>query len=109
MANIPKTFADRLRGLRDQAGLSQYGLAKLSGLSKQALSRLELGDNEPTWETVQLLASALGVDCTAFADPGVKPPAPAEAKPRGRPRKDADAPAPEAAPAKKGPRKRKGG
>ena len=82
-----KAFADRLKAVREAAGLSQYALAKLSGLSKQAMSRLELGNNEPTWETVQLLAVALGVDCREFVDPNVKPATPAESKPRGRPRK----------------------
>jgi transcriptional regulator with XRE-family HTH domain len=91
------TFAERLRGLRENAGLSQYALAKKSGLTKQALSRLELGEREPTWQTVQLLAAALGVDCRAFVDPGLQPPPEEPARPRGRPRKDATtgaAPAP---------------
>ena len=87
MSERAKSFADRLRKLREDAELSQYALAKLSGLSKQAMSRLELGDNEPTWETVQLLAAALGVDCREFADPNVKPPPTVEANPRGRPKK----------------------
>jgi transcriptional regulator with XRE-family HTH domain len=87
MSERAKFFADRLRNLRENAGLSQYALAKLSGLSKQAMSRLELGDNEPTLVTVQLLAAALGADCREFADPTVKPPPTVEAKPRGRPRK----------------------
>ena len=87
MSERAKSFADRLRELREGAGLSQYALAKLSGLSKQAMSRLELGDNEPTWETVQLLAAALGVDCRQFADPTVRPSPVADPKPRGRPKK----------------------
>jgi transcriptional regulator with XRE-family HTH domain len=86
------SFADRLRGLREAAGLSQYALAKKSGLSKQALSNLEAGNREPTWQTVQLLATALGADCTAFADPGLVPPEAAPARPRGRPRKAAPGP-----------------
>jgi transcriptional regulator with XRE-family HTH domain len=79
-------FAKRLRNARLAAGLSKYALAKQAGLSKQALSRLEAGDNEPTWNTVQLLAAALGVSCEEFLDPGIKPPG-AKTKPRGRPRK----------------------
>ncbi|HTU21622.1 MAG TPA: helix-turn-helix transcriptional regulator [Gemmataceae bacterium] len=60
------TFADRLRELREAAGLSQYALAKQADISKQAVSSLELGEREPTWATVQALAKALGVDCMAF-------------------------------------------
>ncbi len=83
------TFADRLRGLREKAGLTTYALAKKCGLTKQALYRLEQGSNEPTWQTVQLLAAALGVDCTAFVDPAVQPPDAEPAKLRGRPKKAA--------------------
>jgi transcriptional regulator with XRE-family HTH domain len=102
MSDRAKGFADRLRKTREGVGLSQYALAKASGLSKQAISRLELGDNEPSWQTVQLLASALGVDCREFADPTVKPPPTVEAKPRGRPSKAAvpDEPAKKARKAK---------
>lgn len=67
-------FATKLKQLREQAGLSMYALAKQSGVSKQALSRLELGINEPAWETVQRLALALGVDCRSFTDPGIQVP-----------------------------------
>jgi transcriptional regulator with XRE-family HTH domain len=60
------TFADILKRIGEDAGMSQYALAKQSGISKQALSQLELGTSKPTWDTVQALAAALGVDCTAF-------------------------------------------
>jgi transcriptional regulator with XRE-family HTH domain len=83
-------FADRLRSLREAAGLSQYALAQRSGLSKQAVSQLEMGQSEPTWQTVQLLAAVLDVQCTAFLDPSIRPPAAQPARPRGRPRKDGD-------------------
>jgi transcriptional regulator with XRE-family HTH domain len=60
-----ETFADRLRALRLQAGITQYRLAKLSGLTNQGVSRLEKG-GQPSWATVQKLAGALGVEVTAF-------------------------------------------
>jgi transcriptional regulator with XRE-family HTH domain len=105
------TFAERLQSLREAKGLSQYALAKRSGLSKQALSRLELGDREPSWGTVQVLAAALGVSCEAFATPVQlptyeprgpgRPPKPetrlaSPKKPRGRPRKVETPPLPAA-------------
>lgn len=80
-------FAERLKALREQKGISQYALAKLTGLTKQALSRLELSEREPTWNTVQLLALALDMDCTAFVDPSLTLPDLEPARPRGRPRK----------------------
>jgi transcriptional regulator with XRE-family HTH domain len=81
-------FAERLRSLREAAGLSQYALAKRSQLSKQALSNLEMGNREPTWNTVQRISAALGVDCRSFADPALASPAdPTPPRGRGRPSK----------------------
>jgi len=118
-------FKERLRELREKAGLSQYALAALTGLSKQALSYLELGDREPGWDTVQRLALALGVDCRFFMDEGIVMPEPVPPGKPGRPRKApaagksarepsaaADAPTGKPAAGKgksKGIRKRKGG
>jgi transcriptional regulator with XRE-family HTH domain len=62
----PETFAEQLKGLREAAGLSQYRLALVSGVSKQTLSQLERGVCDPSWETVRRLARALRVDVTAF-------------------------------------------
>src|SRR5262249_16874440 len=80
-------FAVRLAELREAAGLSQYALAKKSGLTKQALSRLEMGTRSPTWDTVQLLALALDVEPNDFRDPSLTLPTPAAPRPPGRPRK----------------------
>ena len=63
-----KTFGRKLAELREAAGLSQYALARRSGLTKQAMSRLEKDERSPTWETVQLLALALDVSTEAFRD-----------------------------------------
>ncbi len=61
-----KPFARRLKELREKAGLSQAELVQRSGVSKQAVSNLELGNRKPTWETVRRLARALGVSVAAF-------------------------------------------
>jgi transcriptional regulator with XRE-family HTH domain len=61
-------FSERLKSIRESMGLSQYALAKHAGLTKQAIWRLENGEREPAWSTVQLLAAALGVSCESFAD-----------------------------------------
>ena len=89
--NRSNTFAAKLAEQREAAGLSQYALARKSGLTKQAVSRLELGTRSPSWETVQLLARALGVSCEEFTDPGLALPEPPPARPPGRPRKAAAA------------------
>src|SRR5689334_10561719 len=51
-------FAEKLAAARERVGISQYRLAQLSGISKQTVSKLELGTTQPSWETVQALAGA---------------------------------------------------
>lgn len=59
-------FGDRLRELREAAGISQYALAKRSKITAQAISRIERGDREPNWLTVLCLVRALGLDVNEF-------------------------------------------
>lgn len=60
------TFAEKLKAIREEAGLTKYALAKKAGISRQGLSQLESGESLPSWETVQLLVRALGVACEDF-------------------------------------------
>jgi transcriptional regulator with XRE-family HTH domain len=56
-------FGERLRGYREQVGLSQRGMAQAAGMSPAAANRLEHGERAPTGpEQVLLLARALGLD-----------------------------------------------
>lgn len=68
MPRKPEPFAAILARLRKTAGISQAELARKAGLSRMALSLLERGEREPTWQTVQALASALGVPTDRFRD-----------------------------------------
>jgi transcriptional regulator with XRE-family HTH domain len=61
------TFPERLRELRDAAGLSEAKLAEISGVPFGTLHNYGLGLRKPTFAAVVKLARALGVDCTAFA------------------------------------------
>lgn len=56
----------RIRELRTNKGLSLRALAELSGLSTNAISLIERGDNSPTVSSLHNLASALTVPITAF-------------------------------------------
>ena len=56
----------RLRSLREAAGLSQLQLAATSGLSHEAISNLETGKRAPLAATVVKLAQGLGVDPAQF-------------------------------------------
>jgi transcriptional regulator with XRE-family HTH domain len=62
------TFAEKLRELRDGAGLSEARLAEASGLSFSAVHQYGLGRRRPSFEAVVKLARALGVTCEAFAE-----------------------------------------
>jgi transcriptional regulator with XRE-family HTH domain len=64
------SFGDRLKELRERAGLSQAQLADRAGMNVFGVAKLEQGQREPSWATVLALATALGVDCTAFAGGG---------------------------------------
>src|ERR687894_820820 len=56
----------RLRAIREVAGLNQIQLAAASGLTHEAISRLETGRCWPYAETVRKLAKALGVEPERF-------------------------------------------
>lgn len=51
----------RILELRQERGLSLRALAEASGLSLNAISRIERGESSPTVSSLQLLASALEV------------------------------------------------
>jgi transcriptional regulator with XRE-family HTH domain len=104
------TFGARLKRLREDAGLTQQELADRSGLSKSNMAKLEQDQYNPTWPTVQALAKALKLSCTAFegtveATPETRTPG-TKGRPKSKPASEEPAPEPSAEqPAKK--RKRK--
>jgi transcriptional regulator with XRE-family HTH domain len=61
-------YSKTLQRLRKNAGLTQEGLARASNLSASAVSKLEQGGIDPSWTTIQALASALGVNCEEFIE-----------------------------------------
>ncbi len=86
-----KSFGERLKELRETAGLTQVELAARAGMHQFGVAKLEQGIREPTWASVQALARALGVSCSAFEDADgdeaeAAEPAPPEPPPE-RPRK----------------------
>lgn len=55
-------FAERLRDLRIQKGLSQIELGKKLGLSNSTISMYERGEREPDFENLDLIADFFNVD-----------------------------------------------
>ncbi len=80
-------FARRLKELRLAAKMTQKELAERAGMHLGGIFKLEQGVNRPSWDTVQLLARVLGVDCRAFVDPDLQPPAAEPPKPKRGKRK----------------------
>jgi excisionase family DNA binding protein len=62
----PRRAGKRLRALREAAGLSQLQLAAVTGLSHEAISRLEKGNKAPYAETIRLFSRALRVSPEQF-------------------------------------------
>ena len=55
-----RKFAERLRGLRRDAGMSQQRLAELSGVGRVTIARIESASQSPRLETIHRLAAAMG-------------------------------------------------
>ncbi len=53
-------LGERVRALREEAGLSQRELATRMGTTQSAIARLEAGGAEPTLPTLRRLAAGLG-------------------------------------------------
>ena len=55
------TLGQRVRRLRNSAGLSQDALARAAGVGRVTLVRLEKGEQTPRYKTLEAVARALGV------------------------------------------------
>lgn len=61
MSNAERKFALALKLHRRQQNLSQEELGEKVGMSKQAISRYELGAREPKLSSAAAIAGALGL------------------------------------------------
>ncbi len=66
--SIPEApdVGQRIRSIREERGWSLRALAERSGLSINAISLIERGENSPTVSSLHLLATALGVSIADF-------------------------------------------
>ena len=70
-SELCRAVGTRVRGLREEASLTQRELAERSGLSPRYLAQLEAGDANLSLERLSDLASAvtgqtLNIDCGEF-------------------------------------------
>ena len=56
------TAATLLHEARTRAGLSQRALARRAGTAQSVIARIERGLTSPTWETLERLLAAAGVE-----------------------------------------------
>lgn len=62
MSKLRKDFGKHLKTLRSQAGLTQEQLAETAQISVDFLSLVERGINSPSFDNLEKLAEALGVE-----------------------------------------------
>jgi transcriptional regulator with XRE-family HTH domain len=58
---MPTEFAERLRKIREEKGLTQAELAQRSGLQPSAIAHFEAGRRSPSLDNLRRLADALSV------------------------------------------------
>ena len=68
-AALRRSLADDLQRLRRDAGITQAAVARLAGVDRSIVSRLEVGAFDPTLETYARIAAALGADLAARVYP----------------------------------------
>ena len=68
MAPTPRQMGKRLKRLRVAKALTQAALAARAGLTREYISKLEAGKQDPSLTTISALAKALGVPVTALLE-----------------------------------------
>ena len=59
---LARAVAMRVLAYRMEHGLSQTALARELGMQQPAVARLEAGDHEPTFSTLERLARGMGIE-----------------------------------------------
>jgi transcriptional regulator with XRE-family HTH domain len=66
--DLPKRLGNRIRHLRNRAGITQAQLAERVDISPEFMSRLERGIKAPSLDTAAKLATALGITLSELFD-----------------------------------------
>lgn len=62
-----RALGQAIRELRDRRGLTQEAVAHEAGVTASTYGLIERGQSNPTWATVEDIASALGVSIVELA------------------------------------------
>ena len=65
---IRERLPRKLQELREAAGLSKYGLAGTSGISREYSGRVERGDANPAFVVVAQISHGIGMTLKQFID-----------------------------------------
>jgi transcriptional regulator with XRE-family HTH domain len=65
---IRERLPRRLQELRERCGLSKYGLARESGISREYIGKLERGAANPTLPVTAQLSHGMGMTLTEFSE-----------------------------------------
>jgi transcriptional regulator with XRE-family HTH domain len=66
---LARAFALILVQYRAEHHVSQTALAKLLGVKQPTVARWEIGEHNPTWDTLLLLAQKLGITISLTVEP----------------------------------------
>jgi len=67
-ADLPKRLGNRIRQLRNRAGITQAQLAERVDISPEFMSRLERGLKAPSLDSADKIAHALGITLSELFD-----------------------------------------
>lgn len=67
---VSAVFRIRLKELRENAGLSQYGFAEKIGISQSTVGNWEAGSREPNFKTMERIADFFWSICRLPIGPG---------------------------------------
>lgn len=70
---LARAVAIALVQYRAEHHLSQTALAKLLGVKQPTVARWEIGEHNPTWDTLLLLARKLGITVSLTVQPTLSP------------------------------------
>jgi len=65
-SDAARTFGERVRAARTEAGITQLELAGLAGVHETNISKLERGESDPKFSSLIRIAAALEVDPADF-------------------------------------------